>query len=64
MLQKRKENLDANTEKPVTNYLPMEIKMEVLKCINKGKLGVNIQRIIGLPESSIRTIRQNADAIR
>lgn len=64
MSQKRKEHSSASTKKRARNSLSLEIKLEVLKRIDKGERVVDIQRVMGLPESSIRTIRSNADAIR
>ena len=42
----------------------LEMKLEVLDRCDKGERNIDIQRAVGLSESTIRTIRNNAQSIR
>ena len=52
MSQKHKEHSSVSTKKCARNSLSLEIKLEVLKCIDKGERVVDIQRVMGLPAVS------------
>lgn len=41
-----------------------ELKLQVLKQIEKGEWNVDIQKVMGLSESTVRTIRTSAEKIR
>ncbi|CAL1538349.1 unnamed protein product [Lymnaea stagnalis] len=42
----------------------LDLKMTVLRLYESGHQGIEIARMLGLPASTVRTIRQNADKIK
>lgn len=51
------------TIKQAQSSLLLELKLQVLKRIENGEQNVDIQKVMGLPESTVRTIRANTENI-
>lgn len=58
------EDFDFDRKRKMRRRITLELKMEVLRRIEAGERQSDVSRSFGIPESSIRTIWKNADAVR